>query len=153
MPFCYQLIGIPCSGKSTWINNQSWAKDCIVVSTDIHVENFARESNKTYNEVFTDFMPIAVNLMAQDVIRAREVSKDIIWDQTSTTILSRLRKFKMLPSYKHIAVVFKTPPEDELLRRLASRPGKSIPWNVITDMVNNFEMPSKTEGFSEIWFT
>ena len=39
MPKCYQLIGIPGSGKSTWISNQDWAEDCVVVSTDTHVED------------------------------------------------------------------------------------------------------------------
>jgi predicted kinase len=153
MPTCYQLIGVPGSGKSTWILNQAWSQNCVIVSTDNHVENFARESNKTYSEVFKEFMPIAVSLMAQDVTLARAEGKDIIWDQTSTTKESRGRKFKMLPNYKHIAVVFKTPPKEELIKRLSSRPGKNISWDSISNMINNFQMPSKDEGFDEIWYT
>jgi predicted kinase len=153
MPKCYQLIGVPGSGKSTWIANQEWAKDCVVVSTDNYVENFARESNKTYNEVFKEFMPIAVDLMAADVVRARTEGKDIVWDQTSTTVASRRRKFNMLPDYEHIAVVMKIPPEEKLIMRLASRPKKYIPWQAVSDMLNNFEMPSESEGFVEIWYT
>lgn len=151
MPKCYQLIGIPGSGKSTWISNQDWAGDCVVVSTDNHVEDYAKSVGKTYSEVFADYMPTAVDLMAQDVVRAREQGKDIIWDQTSVNVKSRKRKFNMLPNYEHIAVVFKTPEQKELYRRLFSRPGKNIPDHVIASMIASFQMPTEEEGFKEIW--
>jgi predicted kinase len=150
MPTCYQLIGVPGSGKSTWIKNQPWAKDAVVVSTDNHVEDYAEKMGKTYSEVFDKYMPTAVQLMTDDVINARKNNLDIIWDQTSTTVASRKRKFKMLPNYKHIAVVFTTPNAEELKKRLGSRPGKTIPDHVIRSMINNFEMPTKAEGFSDI---
>jgi len=151
MPKCYQLIGIPGSGKSTWISNQDWAGDCVVVSTDNHVEDYAKSVGKPYSEVFADYMPTAVDLMAEDVVRAREQGKDIIWDQTSVNVKSRKRKFNMLPNYEHIAVVFKTPEQKELYRRLMSRPGKDIPDHVIASMIASFQMPTEEEGFKEIW--
>ena len=152
MPKCDQLIGIPGSGKSTWTNGQDWALTCACVSTDKWVEIYAKEVGRTYSEVFTDFMPTAVDLMAKEVVAAREIGRNIIWDQTSTTIASRAKKFRMLPDYEHIAVVFKTPEADELKRRLESRPGKSIPDHVIKSMIDNFEMPTEEEGFKEIWY-
>ena len=152
MAKCYQLIGVPGAGKSTWITNQEWAKDCVVVSTDNHVEAYAKSVGKTYNEVFADYMPTAVDLMAQDVINAREQGKDIIWDQTSMSIKSRKRKFNMLRNYEHIAVVFKTPEPVELERRLNSRPGKNIPDHVMKSMIENYDEPTEDEGFKEIWF-
>ena len=150
---CYQLVGVPGSGKSTWISNQDWALGLTVVSTDMWVEIYAKEQGKTYSEVFTEYMPTAVDLMAEQVVFAREHGHDIIWDQTSTTVKSRERKFRMLPDYEHIAVVFKTPDAEELNRRLASRPGKIIPPKVVQDMLDNFEMPNEAEGFAQIWFT
>lgn len=153
MPKCYQLVGVPGAGKSTWVNSQAWAKDCVYISTDKFVDEYAKEQGKTYNEVFKDFMPTAVDLMAAEVVEARLADKDIIWDQTSTSVISRKKKFKMLPKYEHIAVVFTTPEKDELARRLASRPGKNIPDHVIKSMIDGFEMPTKEEGFLEVWFT
>lgn len=152
MPKCYQLIGVPGSGKSTWMNAQDWALPCAKVSTDKWVEIYAKEVGKTYNEVFDAFMPTAVELMAKEVVAAREMGRDIVWDQTSTSVKSRQKKFNMLPDYYHIAVVFKTPEADELARRLASRPGKNIPEHVMRSMIKNFEMPTEAEGFKEIWF-
>ena len=152
MPICYQLIGVPGSGKSTWVNTQNWAIDCAHISTDKFVEAYARTTGKTYSEVFTEFMPKAVDLMAKEVVEAREAGKDIIWDQTSTTLKSRARKFNMLPDYEHIAIVFETPSRIELKRRLNSRPGKEIPDPVIEGMLASWEDPTEEEGFKEIWF-
>jgi predicted kinase len=149
----YVLVGVPGSGKSTWVANQSWAKDCAYISTDMHVELHAKSVGKTYNDVFKEFMPKAVKLMAQDVRAANETGKDVIWDQTSTTVKSRAKKFRMLPDYEAIAVVFPTPADDELKRRLASRKGKNIPDNVVKSMISGFEMPTVEEGFKEVWIT
>ena len=151
MPKCYQLVGVPASGKSTWVDAQDWSLACARVSTDKWVEIYAKEVGRTYSEVFTDFMPTAVDLMAKEIVAARELERDIIWDQTSTTVKSRERKFRMLPDYEHIAVVFKTPEHTELMRRLMSRPGKEIPDHVIASMIAGFEMPTEEEGFKEIW--
>jgi predicted kinase len=152
MSKCYQLVGVAASGKSTWIKNQDWALGLTIVSTDAFVEDYARSQGKTYSEVFKDYMPRAVELMVEQVVRARELGHTIIWDQTSTTIASRAKKFRMLPDYEHIAVVFQTPDEEEHQRRLATRPGKIIPEAVLFDMVWNFEMPTEEEGFKEIWY-
>lgn len=153
MPKLYVLVGVPGAGKSTWIKNQEWASDCVVVSTDEFVEDHAKEVGSTYSEVFDEYMPTAVKLMAEKVEQAREAGKDIIWDQTSTTVKSRKRKFNMLPNYYPIAVVFRTPDGAELARRLDSRPGKNIPDSVMKSMIYSFEMPSEDEGFKEIWYT
>lgn len=152
MPKCYQLVGVPGAGKSTWINSQDWTKDCVMVSTDAWVDREAERVGKTYNEIFDEYMPKAVALMTNQVENAREKKLDIIWDQTSVSVKSRKRKFNMLPDYEHIAIVFKTPDEPELSRRLDSRPGKSIPDFVMRSMIENFDMPSEDEGFKEIWY-
>lgn len=152
MPKCYQLIGVPGSGKSTWVANQDWTGDCAVISTDKYVEEWAQSVGKTYSEVFEEYMPTAVARMAGAVNGAKSMDKDIVWDQTSTTVTSRAKKFRMLPDYDHIAVVFRTPSREVLEQRLASRPGKEIPIAVMTSMIEGFEMPDEQEGFKEIWY-
>lgn len=151
MPKVYVLVGVPGAGKSTWVKDQEWAKDCVYVSTDLLVDQEAERQGKTYNDVFKDYMPTAVKLMADDVVRAREAGRDIIWDQTSTTVGSRKKKFNMLPDYEHIAVVFKTPELGELNRRLKSRPGKNIPSHVMVQMIKGWQDPTPEEGYAEVW--
>jgi len=153
MPKLYMLVGVPGSGKSTWVKNQEWAKDCTIVSTDKYVEEWAESVGKTYTEVFQEYMPVAVAKMAGAVNGARDAGKDIIWDQTSTTIATRAKKFRMLPEYYAIAVVFRIPEPQELQKRLASRPGKVIPSEVLADMIAKWQEPTEEEGFNEIWRT
>ena len=150
-PKLYVLVGVPGAGKSTWIANQEWAKDCVIVSTDNLVDAHAAASGKTYSEVFKEYMPTAVKLMSDQVVAARKKKVDIIWDQTSVSVGSRKKKLKMLPNYYKIAVVFPTPDAEELQRRLDSRPGKNIPKQAMNSMIANFVMPVEEEGFDEVW--
>jgi predicted kinase len=156
MPKCYQLIGVPGAGKSTWYKNQDWLledkKDHKYVSTDQHVEGYAKDQGKIYSEVFEEYMPTAVKQMMVNVNMACAFQMDIVWDQTSTTIASRARKFNALPDYEHIAVVFRTPDRDELDVRLSGRPGKHIPKAVVDSMIADWEEPTLEEGFTEIWY-
>lgn len=153
MKTLYVLVGVPGSGKSTWIANQEWAKDIPVVSTDKFIDEYAAQEGQTYNEVFDEWMPKAVKLMANQVHICKANNTDIIWDQTSTTIGSRGKKLRMCSDYYKIAVVFKTPDDAELQRRLNNRPGKNIPKHVqraMADQLKN-EPPTLEEGFDEIW--
>jgi predicted kinase len=152
MPIAYILVGVPASGKSSWVRAQKWANECAYISTDIHVEQYAKEKGKTYSEAFDEYMITAIELMIADVHHAMEHGKNIIWDQTSTTVLSRKRKFRMLENYRMIAVVFRTPDPEEHQRRLNSRPGKVIPEKVLESMIHTFEIPTEDEGFAEVWY-
>jgi predicted kinase len=151
MTILYVLVGVPGSGKSTWTGHQSfdWEKT-VIVSTDRFVTRHALEVGKSYREVFDDYMPTAVRLMAEQARDAFESNKIVVWDQTSTTVLSRAKKLRMCPDhYTKIAVVLETP-KAELHPKFLDRPDKEIPWEVVQGMIDNFEMPTKDEGFDKI---
>ncbi len=152
MPKVYMLIGVPGSGKSTWVNNQDWTRDCVLVSTDKLIDIEAGRQGKTYNEVFKDYIDTATKLMNDDIRAAVEAGKDIIWDQTNTGRRSRKAKLAMAPGYHKIAVVFATPEDSEWQRRLAGRPGKHIPDAVLKAMASGLQLPTEDE-FDEIWRT
>ena len=148
-PTLFLLIGVPGSGKSTWIKNQSL--DAVVVSTDDYVEQVAANSGLTYNDVFQDTIKEATSEMYKTASAAVLSQQNVIWDQTSTTIASRRKKIKMFPStYHKVAVFFHCPPAEILDTRLKSRPGKTIPDHVIKQMQENLQLPSLDEGFDEI---
>jgi len=151
MTTLYVLVGVPGSGKTTWIGRQmfDWT-NTVIVSTDHHVEQYARSIGKTYSEVFKDYMPTAVDLMAKTAVDAFKNNKVVIWDQTSTTATTRARKLRMAPAhYKKVAVVFKTPNADTHAKML-NRPGKEIPTEIVQDMIDKFEYPTVEEGFDSI---
>jgi len=147
----YMLVGVPGSGKSTWVENQNWSKSCVYLSSDKFIEDYAASVGKTYNEVFNEYVKTATQLLNKRAITTNVAETDAIWDQTNLTVKSRASKLKLFPCYKKIAVVFKTPDAEELARRLASRPGKNISDAVMASMTNIFQMPTEEEGFAEIW--
>ena len=147
----YVLVGVPGSGKSTWVGHQKFDWDnTVVVSTDNFVEQYARSVGKTYNEVFKDYMPTAINKMAAQARKAFNEDKIVVWDQTSTSIGARAKKLRMTPEhYTKIAVVFETPPV-EIHAKFLDRPGKTIPNEVMQSMISRFEYPTIDEGFDRI---
>jgi len=151
MTTLYVLVGVPGSGKTTWIGHQSFDWDnTVVISTDRYVEQYDIAMNKTYSDVFKEYMPIAVDKMAQAAVEAFKANKIVVWDQTSTSVSARAKKLRMAPAhYTKIAVVFETPSKD-IHDKFLNRPGKEIPTEVIQDMVSNFVYPTLDEGFDKV---
>lgn len=146
------LCGVPGAGKSTWIKSQNFdMSKTVIVSTDNYIEYIARMTGRTYNEVFKDVIKLANTEMNHSIELAIKDGKDIVWDQTNTTVSGREVKIARISKhYKKIAVVFPTPEEDEHSKRLDSRPGKTIPQHVLKSMISGFEVPTLDEGFAEI---
>jgi predicted kinase len=150
MPTVYLLIGVPGSGKSTWLSKQDLS-NAVVLSTDNYVEHFAKLNNKTYTEIFKSVIGEATRLMHEDLRQAIRDRKDIYWDQTNLTAKTRAGKLAQIPgTYEKVAVYFPTPSDAELARRLAARPGKTIPANVVLGMKSQLEPPTLAEGFDDI---
>lgn len=148
----YMMIGVPGSGKSTWLAKQSfnWT-NTVIISTDNIIEQRAAAQGKTYSEVFQNEIKSATAEMNSRLLAAIDARQNIIWDQTNLTKKSRKSKLSNIPQeYEKIAVFFPTPDKEELKRRLASRPGKTIPANIVLGMISQLETPTVDEGFSQI---
>ena len=149
MPTMYMLIGVPASGKSTWV--EKYKADALVISSDNLIETYAADIGKTYNDVFKEQIKIATKIAMEHAEAAFAADQDVIWDQTNLTKKSRKSKLAMVPKhYRKTAVFFATPLEEEWQRRLNSRPGKSIPAHILDSMVEMMEMPDQTEGWHVI---
>ncbi len=151
----YILVGPPAAGKSTWVEKE-FQDECFVVSSDKIIEEIAAEKNQTYNEVF-HYAKVAEALMWQEFDKAIEVGHNpIVVDRTNMSVKSRrkfferLRNFHKGHGYTIHAVVFPKPEDTEHERRLISRPGKTIPQEVINGMLASFQMPTVEEGFSSV---
>jgi predicted kinase len=144
----YMLIGVPAAGKSTWRVQHA---GITVISSDDILDQTAAARGSTYNEVFKENIKFATQLAEERARAAFAAVEDVIWDQTNLTKKSRKSKLALVPeNYTKIAVFFPTPEWDEHKQRLDSRPGKSIPWNVLNGMIRSLEEPSYDEGFDEI---
>lgn len=152
-PTAYILVGLPGSGKSTWIKSKNAEGNYVVVSSDDEIEKYAKSKGLTYSDVFQDYVKTATNLMNANFRSAIANGSDIIWDQTNLSKKKRRSILDQLPkSYRKIAVVFRVD-ADELQRRLdkrAQEEGKTIPTHIVDSMRKTFEIPTKEEGFHEI---
>ena len=150
IPEIVMLCGIPCSGKSTYVNklrDYEYWKDAVVLSTDNYIEEQAKRLGMTYNEVFQDCIDEATRQLEMSFVRAKEEGKRIIWDQTNLSIKTRKKKLIKVPSiYKRTAVWFQVDLE-EALKRNGTREGKFIPESILKRMYHQFEVPTLEEGF------
>ena len=147
----YMLIGLPGTGKSTYLRNFP-TTNAVVLSTDDFIEMTAAKQNKTYSEVFSnDLMKKAEKNLHENLKKAISLDLDIIWDQTNLTPNARKKKLAEIPAhYKKVAIYLYC---DEEIRkeRVASRVGKEIPDFVIQNMLKTFSPPTLYEGFDFIY--
>ena len=154
MPKCTILVGVPGSGKSTWLsrNYLNMISGSVVISTDDIITSIARIAGFTYNDIFSDAITLAEKIMWKQLRHAAEDGRDIYIDRTNMTVNSRKKFIDYLKPYGYTfdCVVFGVPEGEEWQRRLDSRPGKTIPQEAIDRMINSFEMPTEAEGFKNV---
>lgn len=153
VPVIYILVGLPGSGKSTWVSKKILEENLVIVSTDDIIENIAKEKNLTYSDVWESSIKHATKLSEKIFLNALYDGKSIVWDQTNMTakkrktILSKIQR-----DYKKVCVVFEAP-LDVIKERLVKREketGKRIPEFVLINMLKSYEEPNLSEGFDKI---
>jgi tRNA uridine 5-carbamoylmethylation protein Kti12 len=150
---CVMLVGIPTSGKSTYVDkllSLDYWKNSVVLSTDYYIEFYAKEQGKTYNEVFDEHIKEATKMMEKLIPYAIDNGKDIIWDQTNLSVKARKKKLSKLPSYCHRGAVYFEIALEEALERNNHREGKFIPKDILKRMYHQFEKPTVSEGFDYV---
>ena len=155
MPKCTLLVGVPGSGKSTWLlENRPKGTATWVASTDNIIQGLADDYGFTYSDIFTDTIRFAEKAMYSALEYAASCGYDIYVDRTNMTAWSRKRFIEKLKplGYEFECVVFPTPEPDEWKRRLDSRPGKTIPQEAIDRMIKGYDTPTEAEGFSKVTF-
>ena len=155
-PVLMMLIGIPCSGKSTW--RAEYIKQnngyIIILSTDDYLEAATNRYGITYQQAFELYYKDAENHIRKLSEQAIEYKSLVIWDQTNIAPKARIRKLKQFKDagYELMAVYF--PISLELAKeRNANRfaaTGKNIPEHIIENMYNTLVPPSYDEGFDNI---
>ncbi len=155
MPKYIMLIGLPGSGKSTWVKNflKNAKEKYVIISSDDIIEELGGLENLSYADAFKKYSNIAMKEMFRRFSAAIANKANIIHDQTNLTKKTRLEKLSKIPAYyKKEAVVFHVD-DVELQKRLEKRLkeiNKKIPNHVMDSMKNSYEPPTKEEGFDEI---
>ena len=146
------LVGIPGSGKTTYLNETF--VDHYIASSDDIIEATARECGLTYEDVFKDSIGFATKIAEAQIEFASVCQKNVIVDRTNLTKKSRARMMSFLhraKDYNKIALYFDTPLEI-IKKRLTKRneDGKIISPQLLTEMQARLEPPTEDEGFNEV---
>lgn len=139
------LIGLPCSGKSTWVE-QNTSTDDFIVSRDRIIEYLHPEL--TYNEAWKVADQNEVNNLLEREISLSKGENRVIIDMTNMTRKMRRKRLNRFIGYKKKAVVCLAGLE-ELKKRNQEREGKHIDWAVYVKMMKSFYPPMYDE-FEEI---
>lgn len=157
MPMLTVLVGLPGSGKSTCIQSAYTNPTQFVYSTDDLLEVAAKELGSTYNDVFETLIKSVTKSADNMLAGAIKQNKDVVWDQTNMSAKKRAAILSKFPTaYQKVCVCF-VPPQNaaeqqELNRRLANRPGKTIPAHIMRNMASSYVMPTREEGFDVVEF-
>lgn len=149
------LIGLPGSGKSTWIAEYRARHPELnfqVVSSDDILEEKAQQEGLDYADVHEKYIGFAIGEMERRFKSFLNEGAHIIHDQTNLSKKTRKKHLDKLKGYTKSAVVF-TLSDKEWKRRYDKRKAetaKDIPDYVIKNMIKGFEFPSKNEGFVSI---
>lgn len=153
MAECVMLVGIPCSGKSTYVEKLKtipyWSNS-VILSIDNYIEKVAKEHNTTYNEIFEDCISEATRQLELSLIEAKDRGENLIWDQTNLTVKTRKKKLSKLPSFYARGVIYFEISLEEALERNKNREGKFIPESIIKRMYHQLEIPTKNEDFDYV---
>jgi len=154
-PQCWVLVGMPASGKSTWIEELfklNPDEDIRVVSSDNYIKEKADKDGITYNEGFTKYGKAAQAYVFNVAkVLAKIQHKIVVIDRTNLTPKSRARFVKIFENTHELrAFVFPTPDAEEHYRRLNERLGKTIPNKVLKNMATSYQQPTTDEGFIDV---
>jgi len=152
MPTLYMMVGVPGSGKSTWINSQDFDyKSTIILSTDNYIDKIAMLTDSTYSSVYHSEIKNADKNLKESLALAIKNGYDIVWDQTNPSVKVRRKKLNKIPAhYKKVAVCIPLLDKEELMKRIRSRKHKYISSTLLTSMIDSFTIPTLDEGFDEV---
>src|SRR6478735_9172428 len=83
------LVGLPGSGKTTWIKNYQWVRPTRVLASDTIIENVASQYGYTYDQVFKELISFADKVFWCGLREACAYGTDIIVDRTNLSLSSR----------------------------------------------------------------
>ena len=144
------LVGLPCSGKSTYLKDLRvlQSADGVIISKDEVIEEIAKERGITYTECFRVMSKDEhKEAYAETMRRYRDAimkRKNVFVDLTNMSKKSRTKYIHDLKNYNKEAIVFITGQNEINFRNMnrSRAKGKYIHDGVYTQMMKSFLVPT-----------
>jgi predicted kinase len=138
MAHLYIMVGVPGSGKSTWVENN--LPNAVLVSSD-------KKREELFNDVHcqADNKRVFIECHA-DLRRALEAGKEVVFDATNTKFNYRNLAVQLAFEYfAHTTIVYFDLPVEIALERNRQR-SRYVSEDIITRFFNELEVPRFTEA-------
>ena len=158
------LVGPPSIGKSHWVEDHQ--PHAFWLSRDQCVDEVRKPHGLRYSEMFSPqnlgrFRGEIDHLYRLKSGEALSSGRDIVVDMTNMGVKARRRALGIIRGregeFTTVAVVFDHRGKESLVwdsiqRRAAKLNDKFVPYFVLRDMFQRFEMPTTGEGFDRVEF-
>ena len=150
-PYVFILVGLPLSGKSTWIG-RNYPDTKVISRDDLVLEVYGSDN---YSEAFKNVDQKEVDRTLDLRLKDANLNKEnVIVDMTNLTTKRRKQTLRYFSDdyYKEV-VVFPVLDKDEYAFRNKERnerENKWIPPFIITSMLESYIIPNLDEGFDKI---
>ena len=152
IPLCIFMVGIPYSGKSTFIAKHPWLSGMPAVSLDDEVMTLTNGDYSRWAEVVT----LANQRLEEKLNGLITLHQSFVIDKTNVSQIERRTLIARLKSegYQLAAIVLDVPDETVLKERILKRTQKRIPTEVMERMKANYYcgLDSLTDEFDSVLF-
>jgi len=152
------LVGPPCAGKSTWVEQNKG--NAVVISRDALVEEVGIKRDMNYSDAFQFLLKNkeierkeVSDPLHKTIQEARRNKQDVIIDMTNMSKKSRRKWLNQFEKdYNKNCIVFIRGFESlvECSKIRGKATGKNITRSIIMNMIRNFTIPNYSEGYSKI---
>lgn len=151
-PLCIFMVGIPYSGKSTFIARHPWLSGMPVLSLDDEVMTLTGSDYSRWAEVVSQ-----ANQQLEEKLNSLIAQHhSFVIDKTNVTKIERQALIARLKEtgYRLAAIVLDVPDEAVLKERILKRTQKKIPTEVMERMKANYfcGLDSLTDEFDSVLF-
>ena len=144
----YLMMGVPGSGKSTYVKSMLKYGDIYVSRDEIRYSLLTDEDDyfAKENEVIRTFIENIDKSLVME-----EYCGDVYADATHLSPKSRAQVLNQLKNKDKVSVIYLDIPLNIILERNAQREGRAlVPENVVCRMYNSIILPTKEEGIEEL---
>ena len=144
----YLMVGVPGSGKSTYVKSMLKYGDIYVSRDEIRYSLLTDEDDyfAKENEVIRTFIENIDKSLVME-----EYCGDVYADATHLSPKSRAQVLNQLKNKDKVSVIYLDIPLNIILERNAQRKGRAlVPENVVRRMYNSIILPTKEEGIEEL---